>query len=154
MNKTYFIGLIFLLGYVYTVAQEVPVKTQQQLENLADATEAEEQDDTYLLQLGYLMKNPLNLNTATVNELQVLRFLTDLQIYNFLQYRSSLGKLVNVYELQAVPTWDLATIQRLLPYVSIGPAVSIKENFASRFKKGRTKFSFSYIPHHRKIQRI
>lgn len=142
MNKTYFIGLIFLLGYVYTVAQEVPVKTQQQLENLADATEAEEQDDTYLLQLGYLMKNPLNLNTATVNELQVLRFLTDLQIYNFLQYRSSLGKLVNLYELQAVPTWDLATIQRLLPYVSIGPAVSIKENFASRFKKGEQSFLF------------
>jgi hypothetical protein len=142
MNKFLVICIAFFAA-TKLIAQEVPVKTQQQLENLADATEEEDlQDDSYLQQLDYLRKNPVDLNTATAGELQSIRFLTDLQIHNLLRYRTVLGKFIDIYELQAIPTWDLVTINKLLPYVTIGAATTVKESFLSGFKNGEASLLF------------
>ena len=137
MSKA-FVILFFSTSIVTTsFAQEIPVKTQQQLESLADATEDEtQQDDSYLLQLDYVRKNPIDLNIATAGELQSLRLITDLQINNLIKYRNLLGRLIDIYELQAVPTWDINTINKLLPYVTLSSAIPVKENFISRFRNG------------------
>jgi hypothetical protein len=42
-----------------------------------------------------------------------------LQIQSLLQYRKLFQNLISIYELQAVPLWDLATIRKLLPYLTI-----------------------------------
>lgn len=134
-----FLFILLLLLCKITYSQDLPPNTQQQLENLADATEEENQEDDQLLQqLVYYRKHPINLNMATKDELKGLRFLTDLQIDNLIRYRNLFGKLMNVYEMQAVPTWDLTTIRKLLPYVVVGEAVTLKENFLSRFKGEQT----------------
>jgi hypothetical protein len=133
---------------IHCLAQEVPVKTQEQLEALADATEDEDlQDDSFLQELEYFRKHPLNLNVAGASEVQSLRLLTDLQINNLLQYRNLLGKFIDIYELQAVPTLDIVTISKLLPYVTIGPAITMQEDFLSRFTGGddAVLFRFSRI---------
>jgi hypothetical protein len=136
--KLRFTILLFagLLLVQKNVAQELPNSTKQQLENLADATEEETEDDTYLQQLAYLRKEPLNLNTATEDELQVFYFMTDLQIQNLIQYRNSLGNFINIYELQAVPTWDIQTIYKILPFVTIERKLIVREDVLSRFKGG------------------
>ncbi|HJW16938.1 MAG TPA: helix-hairpin-helix domain-containing protein, partial [Flavisolibacter sp.] len=136
MNRILFIICGVLWSFVL-VAQDVPAKTQEQLENIAETREEEdEQDDSYLLQLEYFLKNPLDLNTASEEELQALRLLNGLQISNLIQYRQFAGKLINKYELQAVPGWDLFTINRILPYITLSSAVSIKQDLAGRFKNG------------------
>ncbi|HSZ85679.1 MAG TPA: helix-hairpin-helix domain-containing protein, partial [Puia sp.] len=71
----------------------------------------------YWQELDERQKHPINLNTAQEDELRSLQILTDLQIYNFLQYRKLMGSFINIYELQAIPTWDLQSIKVLLPYV-------------------------------------
>lgn len=134
MKAACFIWLLFLFGNCFS--QDVPPTTQQQLENIAENSDEEPKDDDFLQQLDYFRKHPVNLNAATTEELQALKFLTDLQIDNFLRYRNLLGKLISIYELQAVPTWDILTIKKILPYVFAGDAVSIKENFRSRFGNG------------------
>ncbi|MCB0777452.1 MAG: helix-hairpin-helix domain-containing protein, partial [Chitinophagaceae bacterium] len=96
--------LLFVFSFKKTKAQEIPVNTEQQLENLVLATEEETEDDLFLQELEYFRKNPLNLNTADANELRRLRIITDLQIANLISYRSLLGNLLNIYELQAVPS--------------------------------------------------
>ena len=116
--------------------QELPNSTKQQLENLADATEEETEDDSYLQHLDYLRKDPINLNLATADELQVFYFLTDLQIQNFVRYRNSLGNLISIYELQAVPAWDVQTIYKILPFITLEKKLLLKEDILSRFKKG------------------
>ncbi|MEO1652918.1 MAG: helix-hairpin-helix domain-containing protein, partial [Bacteroidota bacterium] len=60
---------------------------------------------------------PLNLNRASREELQSLYLLSELQINNFLKYRNDNGKLLSIYELQAIPGMDLVTIQRIRPFV-------------------------------------
>lgn len=143
MNKFFVIGLLCILICKVLPGQEVPVKTQQQLENLADVTENEAPaDDSYLQQLDYFIKHPINLNSATVSDLQSLILLTDLQINNLIRYRNVLGKFVDLYELQAVPTLDITTIKKLLPYITLSEAVDIKENFLSRFKDGEKNILF------------
>lgn len=125
-----------LLMNSFCIGQEVPLPTQQQLENLASAAQDEQQkDDSYLQQLEYFKKHPLNINTATKEELQALLFLTDLQIDNMLHYRNLLGKFIDIHELQSIPTIDFITINKMLPYIIVSDAVSVKENFLSGFNE-------------------
>lgn len=114
--------LLFILCIVFnaqlSISQEIPITTEQQLENLTDANEGETEDDSYLQELENFRRHPLNINTADADEFKQLRILTDLQIVNFVTYRNLFGKLISLYELQAVPSWDIGTIKnccRLLP---------------------------------------
>ncbi|HRX93469.1 MAG TPA: helix-hairpin-helix domain-containing protein [Chitinophagaceae bacterium] len=128
--------LLFVFSFKKTKAQEIPVNTEQQLENLVLATEEETEDDLFLQELEYFRKNPLNLNTADANELRRLRIITDLQIANLISYRSLLGNLLNIYELQAVPSWDIGTIKLILPFVTVATPLSVKEEMGKRFSGG------------------
>src|SRR5689334_660444 len=108
MKNFIILPLIFL--FAVSLSQQVPVKTEQQLEDLA-TSDNEIQDDQFLLQLNYFKKHPLDINSANAEELQSLFFLTDLQIVQLIRYRNILGKFLDVYELQSVPSWDLQTIE-------------------------------------------
>jgi hypothetical protein len=140
MRATFLILFLFLSAACF--AQDLPPTTQQQLENIAEANDEDPKDDNFLQQLDYFRKHPINLNSATPEELQALKALTDLQIGNIIHYRNLLGNFINIYELQAVPTWDLLTIKKILPYVIIGSSVSVRENFLSRFRNGDQSILF------------
>ncbi len=116
--------------------QEIPLSTEQQLENQTDADQGETEDDTYLQELDHFRKNPINLNAAEAEELKQLRIVTDLQIANLIAYRNLFGKLISIYELQAVPAWDVNTIRKLLPFVTTDIPVSLKEETGKRFREG------------------
>lgn len=75
-------------------------------------------EDLYesLLQI-YL--NPINLHTTNAEELQSLYILNPIQINSFLEYTQRFGPLLSLYELQAIPGFNLETIQRLLPFVTL-----------------------------------
>lgn len=127
----------FLLLTLPLCAQEVTNNNvEQALEDLAGANEMETEDDSYQQQLSQLRKTPLNLNTATLAELQVFRVLNELLLIQLINYRSLVGPFLSIYELQAVPGWDVETIQRILPYVRVGPAQNVLEDLGSRFRGG------------------
>jgi Helix-hairpin-helix motif len=127
----------FLFFTFSLIAQEPPASTaEQQLENLTDAAETETEDDTYMQQMQEFIKHPVNLNTADAAELSELKILNDLQIQNFITYRKLLGKLINVYELQAVPAWDVLTIKKILPFISVDNSVTLKDELGKRFRNG------------------
>ena len=124
--------------------QDIPPSAEQQLENLTDADQAETEDDSYLQQLEQFRKNPINLNVADINELRELRILTDLQIFNLLTYRRLFGKFISIYELQAVPTWDVHTLRKLLAFITIASPVSLQDDLAIRFKDGSHSLLFRF----------
>ena len=126
-----------------TLGQETPVPTtEQQLENLTDADQSETEDDSYLQQLEQFRKNPVNLNTADDNDLKELRILSGLQIANFISYRKLFGKFISIYELQAVPSWDIQTIKKLLPFITLAEPIKIADVFKTRFRNGENIFLF------------
>ena len=118
------------------MCQEIPPNTEQQLENLTDADQTETEDDSYIMQLQYFKKHPLNLNEAGAGQLKELFFLTDLQIENLLSYRHLLGKFISIYELQAIPALDVGTIKKILQFVTIENSISTVEDLKRRFGRG------------------
>ena len=74
--------------------------------------------------LTQLYANRLDLNTATRDELAATYLLSERQLSSLLTYRANMGDLLAVYELQAVPDFDLPTIRKLLPFVTVaGPGL-------------------------------
>lgn len=129
--------IFFMMAFVTEpAAQQVPAQTEQQLEKLAEMSEEGSEDDAYIQEAEYFRKHPLNLNIAEREDLERLPILSALQIVNFLRYRQLLGKLISVYELQAVPAWDVYTINRLLPFITIENASSWKDDLRVRSGKG------------------
>lgn len=130
-----FIGLLLLKS----AAQEnvINLKTQEQLEDLAAANDGETEDDTYIQQLQEWKKHPINLNDADESDLQNFLFLKPLQIRSFITYRSLLGKFISIYELQAIPFWDVETILRIKQFVFVGSELSMHEDMVQRFSKGQ-----------------
>lgn len=110
-----------LFAQTDTIPLEIPEPVQRLLEDYLQNSDEEGEFDfnTLYENLERYREDPLNLNTVTEADLQDLRLLSDIQIINFLNYREIAGALVSLYELQAVPGMDMATIQALLPYVAI-----------------------------------
>ena len=118
-------------------AQEIPLSEEQRIENLTELTETEFDDEQLLQQLHYYLEHPLNLNSANEEELKSLLILTDLQITNLIIYRKHNGLLIDVYELQAVPSWNNDLIKRLLPFITISQDVRLIESLRNRLSGGK-----------------
>ena len=103
---------------------------------MAEKNNSEPEDDSYELDLDYFIRHPLNLNTASEDDLIQLHMLEVLQVKNFISYRNLLGPLLNIYELQSVPGWDMETIHKLLPYIKIGRDESLYSALKERWKGG------------------
>ena len=145
MKKFLFILFASHFSLLTTHAQETPVSTtEQQLENLTDADQSETEDDSFLQQLEQFRKNPVNLNTADENDLRELKLLSGLQIANFISYRKLFGRFISVYELQAIPSWNIQLIKRLLPFITIAEPVNLADVFRTRFRGGEHSFLFRY----------
>ncbi|HMV08590.1 MAG TPA: helix-hairpin-helix domain-containing protein [Cyclobacteriaceae bacterium] len=69
--------------------------------------------------MAQLLANKINLNTASAEELRFLNLLTEQQVQNLITYREENGKLLSVYELQAVPGFDAATIRKIISFVRV-----------------------------------
>lgn len=66
-----------------------------------------------------LYENPLDLNTASEEELMNLGLLSTSQIASFLLYQSEYGKILTRYELQYIEGFDLETITDILPFITL-----------------------------------
>jgi hypothetical protein len=62
---------------------------------------------------------PLELNTASSEELANFAFLSPTQLAHFVHHLAKTGPLISIYELQAIPHWDLVTIALLEPFVQV-----------------------------------
>jgi len=143
--------LFFLSGYCFSFSQ-VPVtetekneKLEQKVEDVIEATDAEV-DYSYLIEeLEVYLKNKMNLNNASVEDLQHFFFLNDVQINNLLEHIKINGKLISLQELQSIDGFDMGTIYMLLPYVYVSGDASDKHlRFKDIIKEGQSQLYVRY----------
>jgi hypothetical protein len=115
--------LILALNQVAT-AQEVP-RPPVDVELLVQELFAQQDDenaiayeDLYENLLQYY-RQPLDLNRASREELRSLFLLSESQISALLLHLQENGRLVSLYELQTITGFDLLSIRRLLPFVTV-----------------------------------
>jgi len=117
--------IILLCGTTSLFSQEEndPQKLQvieQRIELIAESIGDEELDlNTVFDALSGFYDHPINLNKTTPEELQELLLLTDVQINALFEHIERNGKLISIYELQAVPGFDRQSIRLILPFVKV-----------------------------------
>lgn len=114
-----------LLSLFFLILTFIPVLAQQQqtIKDLVESLSADLTADFDLSelidQLEHFAKHPIDLNNTTPEELKNLVLLSPLQISNLFSHLSNNGKLLDLSELQAIPAFDLQTIQNILPFVTL-----------------------------------
>ncbi len=66
-----------------------------------------------------LYNNPINLNSASKNDLEQLYFLSDYQIQNLLDYRKESGLIYSFYELRLLDGFNYSILQKIIPFTSL-----------------------------------
>lgn len=96
---------------------------QLQIENALEQSGSEDGGDfafdTQFEGLEAYKQSPIDLNKATEEELNALGLLSALQVQALIDYREKLRSIVTLYELANIPTFDMGTIQSILPYVRV-----------------------------------
>ncbi len=89
--------------------------SESYLENLEENLPTD--NNTLLEELQYYHQHPININSNELSPFLQLGLMTDYQIQQLNQYIERVGPLLSLYELQAVPNFDPATIERLRPFI-------------------------------------
>ena len=131
-------GLLLTLAALQAPAQTYPRRAPD-FDRLTQELFAEIQTDQVPYEDLYgtllsLYQSPLNLNTATAEELRTLPLLREPQVQALLRYRQANGLLLSLYELQAVPEWDVRTIARVAPFVAVERTGAARGSLWQRIK--------------------
>ena len=133
--------LFTLLLLPFALQAQLPESTtssvEQQLEAITEnAEDSETEDDSFVQSMRQYLKNPINLSTADINSLQELSIFSAIQIQHLISYRRLLGGFISIYELQSIPGFDLAFIEKLRPYITVSIPQNITEALWERMKGG------------------
>jgi len=134
-------SLLMLLLPSLCLAQVAPgvpgTTTEQQMEAVTENSEDNEtEDDSFLQSMQQFLKSPINLNTADATTLKELVVLKPMQIQNIISYRNLFGKFISIYELQAVPGLDLATIEKIRPFITVNMDADLIGSIGERLSGG------------------
>lgn len=116
--------ILFLLFWLHcnlTASAQEDEKIKDVIEAMAENTGEDEDLSELSERLADFRKRPINLGKTTAEELKSLFLLSALQISNFFTYTSK-NRLLDVLELQAIPGFDIETINRVLPFVTLRDA--------------------------------
>lgn len=90
-------------------------------------------------------RSPLNLNTATISDLEDLFLLNQLQIQEFFIYKKKAGELISIYELQAIPGFDLKTIRAIAPFVKVSGEENYQKPLGSMVKESNRTLQMKWV---------
>lgn len=146
VSRKWIYKLIFGLISIYALpekcfGQEELKETHlaQLIEMRAEELEGEVDFTDLYYWLNFYYENPLNLNKATPENLQNLYILSQSQIQALINYRQQFGNFISIYELQAVPEFDITTIEKILPFVAVDNTIEQKQYAVKQiFTQGRT----------------
>jgi hypothetical protein len=138
-----YVAFIFfcLLLHHASFAQNTVI--EEIIEELASHSSEDDEDYSAIIEnLSFYLENPLNLNDASIEDLERLYFLSEHQMESFLDYRARHGKMTSIFELQLISGFEMETIQKMLPFVQV---VSIDKTEIPKLKEmlrfGRQRIS-------------
>ena len=86
---------------------------------------------------NYYRQHPINLNEEDDAALNALAILTPIQIYSLNQYKKCVGALADLYEIQAIPGWNIDVIDRIKNYIIVKDKSSSLRLFRQKIFEGQ-----------------
>ncbi len=142
ITKLVFIAMLlsFSTQVVYSQNDKAEQVVESLIEEIATNSDQEQDYSTIYEDLHYFIENPLNLNEATVEQLNRLHFLDNLQTEEIIKYRKRHGNFKTIYELQLLESFDRESIKKLLPFVAVKTIKTDNSlNLNKVFKYGRNQ---------------
>jgi hypothetical protein len=96
--------------------------------------------------------DPLVLNEASREDLRLLCILTEDQLDQLFKHVAKNGPLISIYELQAIAGFDLATIQLLVPFVSIEEVSDYYRSRSGAYKGLEARNSYGLMRYERTLE--
>jgi hypothetical protein len=131
LNNWFKLLFILLLHPFFLQAQlpeTISSDLEQQLEAITENSEDNEtEDDSFIQSMRQYLKHPINLSTADLATLQELSIFSAIQIQQLISYRNQLGVFISIYELQAIPSFDLRLIEKIRPYITVSSSPNSRE---------------------------
>ncbi|OOG77236.1 helix-hairpin-helix domain-containing protein [Algoriphagus sp. A40] len=133
------LGIFFFVLFPFMAFPQSPPKSAIDLESFMERLFPIQEEDldyeSIYEVLFQLYLNPIDINRADAEILQASYLLNPSQISSLISYRNDFGPLLSLYELQAVPEFDLYTIENLIPFITLGDSGLRSEKFWERVKK-------------------
>lgn len=146
MRLKLYIAALFLVVSGISFGQDKDEIIQQRVEFISEQLEDESIDLTDVVeQLNFYYEHPLNLNSATSEELRDLWLLSDIQINDLQLHIKLFGKLISQYELQSLEYWDMTTIKMVLPFIRVDDKLDqLHVGLKEAFKNGKFEVYLRY----------
>ena len=112
------------------------------LESIAEEIETNGESISILEDLNDLAANPINLNTATLEDLQAFFFLTDYQKQSLLSYRDQYQQIYSFFEIENIPGFNRIITSKLTPFVQLGNTKPYQFNVLRQTLNFRTTYTF------------
>ncbi|MCU0419685.1 MAG: helix-hairpin-helix domain-containing protein [Cyclobacteriaceae bacterium] len=124
------------------LAQDYPrkdVDLAQWMEQLFPFQDEDANYEDLYENLAQLLASPMDLNRASEEQLRALMILTNRQVERLLAHRKENGSLLSVYELQSVEGFDLETIMKLMPFVTVrDPLAHVDRSWVNQLFTGKS----------------
>jgi hypothetical protein len=134
----------FLLLPVLSIAQQENIRQkllEQIVESIAEDISGETDQSALLEELEQLSETPINLNSASLADLEKLPFLKTNQIQNLLAYREKYGQFLTINEIVAIDGFTAETQELLSLFVTVIP-LEQEINYSFKHEVNmRTQFS-------------
>ncbi len=146
MKKSTLLILFFAnIGSINLDAQQYPkqnIDFQAFVQNIIGIPSDDLNYEELLESLSQLYINPIDLNKANYAQLASLFVLSDKQIKTLIDYRTSAGSFASIYELQVLEGYDLDTIYKIIPFVTISESTLSMSSVEESFKKANQTLIF------------
>lgn len=121
--KYYLTSFTMIFSVAFAAAQQSPcsfLSFDDFIETLID--EPEEGDDitSWLEELQVLFENPLNINTASKDDLLRIPFLNELIVNNIIEYRQNTGEFFSFFELTSVEGVGRELAEKIACFANVG----------------------------------
>jgi hypothetical protein len=117
-----------LLAFSSLAQTELEDAKENLLQQQEEQTENNENDvEGVEDQFQYLANHPIEINKATIEDLQPLvdyGLLNEIQTHSIINYKENIGKLISIYELQAIPYLEINDINNILPFIKLNNQLS------------------------------
>lgn len=143
----YLVSILFLCWTWVVFAQSKNEIIQERIEFIAQEMETEEISLEDLFEvLDNYYDNPLNLNSATKEELEELMLINEFQINSLLKWREENGFFETLYEIKDIDFWDVLTLNQIIPFVRVSEVKEKKKRKLSEYlKEGKVEGYIRYI---------
>jgi hypothetical protein len=140
-------AVLMLLFPIALWAQETSSLTKDQLiediaESLSDELDENADLSCFLDELEEMANRPVNINTASKEELERLRFLNTTQLENLLTYRKRTGQIYTLNEIQLIDGFNQELSEKLSVFITIGPPEARTFNYVKNEVTLRTQYTF------------